>query len=73
MKKYNSILLILLLQSLMVIITNAQTNFKIGICKDATSREFEEFSKLLQKEIMALTKPRVSVIFEEVNAKLQTI
>ena len=49
----------------------AQKKITIGISKDANTREFKEFSKLLVSEIIGLTKVEYNIQFKELSADWQ--
>jgi ABC-type uncharacterized transport system substrate-binding protein len=46
----------------------SQQTLTIGVSKDANTKEFRQFSKLLNKEISGLTKAKYNVQFKELNA-----
>jgi len=46
----------------------AQKTLTIGVSKDANTKEFQQFSKLLNLEISGLTKAKYSIQFKELNA-----
>ena len=50
----------------------AQT-INIGICKDANTKEFNEFSNLLQKEIKNLTNSNLDIKFTELESNMDTL
>ncbi len=46
----------------------SQQTLTIGVSKDANTKEFRQFSKLLNTEISGLTKAKYNVQFKELNA-----
>ncbi len=51
----------------------AQTPLNIGICKDANTSEFKEFSSLLKTEITNLTNSKFDIKFTELSSNMDTL
>ncbi len=51
----------------------AQNTLTIGICKDANTDNFNEFSSLLKTEIMNLTNAKFEVHFTELSSAMDTL
>ncbi len=54
-------------------IVKAQQTLNIGICKDANTTEFNEFSNLLKNEIIKLTGSKFDVKFTELSSNMDTV
>ncbi len=70
MQKIISLILILMFSAT---ILSAQRTLNIGICKDANSAEFNEFSTQLKKEIQNLSGTKFNIKFTELNAGMDTV
>ncbi len=66
--RINLIIILLFLSNYIV----AQT-LNIGICKDASSPEFNEFSNLLKKEVSDLANSKFDIKFTELSSNMDTI
>ena len=50
-----------------------QNVINIGVCKDANTSEFKEFSSLLKKEIINLTNSKFEIKFTELSSNMDTL
>jgi outer membrane protein len=71
MKNHNSFFMVIIILIVTTAILHAQSALKIGIIKDASSIEFEQLSRHVKTEVLALTKARFDVTFKEVSADWQ--
>ena len=70
-KNITSITTLLIILAVSSTILSAQTTITIGICKDATTEELNEFSKHLKNEVVSLSK--FNYEFKELMANMDTI